>query len=115
MERTWDGVHGGPKRPYKSNILAQPSQRHLPDPNDEYNRMTIKHWLRLSDFYFMSHITLYESAEDLVRILQAMTSDKLAKISEQMKTYNAQAKKEILRKWRAILKSIVVNSVNALH
>ena len=112
-ERTWDGVHG--IRPSKSRISAHPSQRHLPDPNDEHNRTAIEHWLRKCDFYYLPHITFYESAEDLVRILQAMTSDKLAKISEQMKTYNAQAKKEILRKWRAILKSIANSSVNAPH
>jgi len=112
-ERTWDGVDG--KRPMQSSIPAHPSQRHLPDPNDEQDRDAIKYWIKLSDFYQLPHIQHYDSVDDLVNKLNTISMTTLKEISQRMNSFNVQLKDELISKWKTILKKITESSPNRPH
>jgi len=112
-ERTWAGVHGG--RPSKSSVKAHASQAHIPDPNNEQNKGAIRYWIKFADFYQMPHITYFDSVSDLIDKLGKFTTTELQQISNRMKEYNAAALKELLGKWRTILKMIAKTSINAPH
>jgi hypothetical protein len=112
-ERTWDGVFG--ESPSKSAIAPHPSQRHLPDPNDEQHRDAIRYWIQFSDFYQMPHITYYNSSDDLVGLLENLTPAYLKKISELMRQYNSKVKMELINQWKDILRRIAKYSPNAPH
>lgn len=112
-ERTWDGVSG--KRPSQSAIDAHPSQRHLPDPNDEQRRHAIEYWMKFADFYQWPHIEYYESVDELVVKLNGMTQSKLMEISKKMNEHNMQVKQDIINKWKEILLQIASDSPNKPH
>lgn len=103
-ERTWDGVYC--KRPSKSAIDADETQAHIPDPNNERDKDAIRYWIKFSDFYHMPHITFFDSVSDLVDKLGRITLSELKGISDRMKEKNVLAHKELLSKWRTILKMI---------
>jgi hypothetical protein len=112
-ERTWDGVND--KRPSRSTIDAHPSQRHLPDPNDEQHRPAIEYWMKFADFYQWPNIEYYESIDELVEKLNTISAAKLMEISRKMSEFNAQLKHDVINQWKAILLNIAENSPNKPH
>jgi hypothetical protein len=103
-ERTWDGVSG--RRPSRSTLDAHPSQRHIPDPNNEQSKEAIRYWIKFADFYQMPNITYFNSVGDLVHMLSKITSQQLMAISEAMKVYNRNVKIELIEKWKKLLRLI---------
>ena len=89
-----------------SRLPAHPSMAHVPDPNDDFSEASIKYWLPLADFYHFPHLTYFESVEQLVDILHSIRMERLWQISEEMRAYNRNALKEILRFWRMRLLAI---------
>lgn len=75
----------------------------IPDPNNDRDRISIRHWLNFSDFYQWPHITYYDSTDDLIKKLN--TTD-FKMISNKMKEYNKQFEENLLKKWKDILKNI---------
>jgi len=112
-ERTWAGVFR--KRPSKSSLPSHPSQTHVPDPNNEYDKEAIRYWIKFADFYQIPHITYYDSARDLAEKLSKTTLSQLQQISARMKEYNANVLEKLMRKWKQILTNIAKLSANAPH
>lgn len=112
-ERTWAGFYG--KVPSRSVIAPHPSQRHLPDPNNERDAGAIRYWIQFSDFYQMPYITYFNSVDDLVERLETVTPAELAKISELMRSYNAVVKRQLTDRWMKLLQRIARRSPNAPH
>ena len=54
----------------------------------------------------MPHITYFDSVGDLVHKLGKVTATELQQISDRMQEANAFALKELLRKWKTILRMI---------
>ena len=114
-ERTFEGAFAG-KRMQKSVVSPDPSQKHVPDPKSEYSYHDNLYWLRLSDFYqAFPYCIVYESIPHLVHILQTITDKQLQEVSAKMRTFNVEFKKQILRKFRAILLRYARNSPNKPH
>jgi hypothetical protein len=99
-ERTWDAVYGNRKN---ASIIPGVLGSDIPDPNNEFDRGAIRYWLQFSDFYQWPHITYYNSTDDLVIKL---TITNLTQVSENMKIYNANLKRNLLKQWRQILEKI---------
>ena len=76
------------------------------DPNNDADIDSVRHWLSLSDYYHFPNVTLFNSIEDLVEILEPMTKARLKVISENMMKYNRERLKSILRYWRRRLGEI---------
>ena len=74
-----------------------------PDPNNDHDRRSIRHWLSLSDFYQWPHIIYYESTNDLV---DKLSSTDFGEVSKRMKKYNKQMRKSLVAKWQGILDNI---------
>ena len=104
-ERTWSQVRG--RIPDGSPIPGV--KEGVPDPNNEKDKDAIKYWIKYADFYTFPHIILYNSVDDL--IFKMETTD-LNIVSDKMKKYNVEFKKELLNKWKPILKNIYTNSAN---
>ncbi len=99
-ERTWDGISGNIKNASRiRGVLAS----QMPDPNNEFNREAIRYWFQFADFYQWPHITYYDSIDDLAIKL---TTTNLAAVSEKMKIYNEDVKKDLHEKWRQIVDRI---------
>jgi hypothetical protein len=109
-ERTWDGVRG--QRVSRSTIDAHPTQKNIPDPNNDQIKLAIHYWIQFADFYRMPHITYFKSVDDLAIKLDRMTTAELAVISQNMKQYNQRTKTELIGKWNKILLAIAGRSVN---
>lgn len=99
-EKTWHQALYGVK-PKGSPI--QGVLTNVPDPNNDLDRKAIRHWLNFSDFYQWPHITYYESTDDL---LEKLASTDFQLISDKMKKYNKQLRRNILRTWKQILNNI---------
>lgn len=112
-EWTWSGTFG--YRPHQSLLPPHPSQRQLPDPNNDVTPSAICYWLKFSDYYHFPHVMYYSSVSDLVRRLQTVTSDELSRISECMMRRNAKDKRQSTEKWTKMLKNITNYSVNHPH
>jgi hypothetical protein len=95
-ERTWDGVRG--QRVSRSTIDAHPTQKNIPDPNNDQIKLAIHYWIQFADFYRMPHITYFKSVDDLAIKLDRMTTAELAVISQNMKQYNQRTKTELIGK-----------------
>ena len=80
------------------------------DPNNDADIDSVRHWLSLSDYYHFPNVTLFNSIEDLVEILESMTMARLKLISENMMKYNRERLKSILRYWRRRLGEIAAFS-----
>ena len=104
-ERTWGQVRG--RIPEGSPIPGV--KEGVPDPNNEKDKDAIKYWIQYADFYTFPHIILYNSVDDL--IFKMETTD-LNKVSDKMKKYNVEFKKELLNKWKPILTNIYNRSAN---
>ena len=98
-----------------SEIPPHPSQRAIPDPNDERDPNSQSYWLRFSDFYTLPHIVHFSSIQELVEILHGLTRDRLIAISSSMRDFNHNQLKELLRFWRRRLVDIARASVNQPH
>jgi len=107
-ERTWEGYYG--KRPSRSVIPAHESQRHLPDPNNEWDQHAIRYWVKFSDFYEMPYIRYYNSTNDLVTQLTSVTDAELLKTSQQMRAHNQVVKEQLVSKWKDLLARIIQRS-----
>jgi hypothetical protein len=99
-ERTWDTVHGNSKN---ASIIQGVLGCDIPDPNNEFDRGAIRYWLQFSDFYQWPYITYYNSTDDLAIKL---TTTNLIQVSENMKIYNENLKRNLLEQWRQILERI---------
>ena len=98
-----------------SEIPPHPSQRAIPDPNDERDPNSQSYWLRFSDFYTFPHIVHFSSIKELVEILHGITRDRLIKISTSMRAFNHNQLKASLRFWRRRLVDIARASENQPH
>ncbi|CAF1454724.1 unnamed protein product [Adineta steineri] len=96
-ERTWDRVFQQPKN---SSIISGVLNSNIPDPNNEFDRNAIRYWLQFSDFYQWPHIIYYNSMDDLVKKL---INTNLDQVSQNMKTYNKNLIKTVLKQWHDIL------------
>ena len=78
------------------------------DPHDDYNTRAVRHWLSLADYYTFPHVVLFESAEQLVDILQLMwrAPSLLQSIHEKMRLENRSRLKSLLLYWRQRLLDI---------
>ncbi|CAF1315798.1 unnamed protein product [Adineta steineri] len=96
-ERTWDRVFHQPKN---SSIISGVLNSNIPDPNNEFDQNAIRYWLQFSDFYQWPHIICYNSMDDLVKKL---VNTNLDQVSQNMKTYNKNLIKTVLKQWHDIL------------
>ncbi|ESN93039.1 hypothetical protein HELRODRAFT_165195 [Helobdella robusta] len=104
------------KRPTSSIIGPDPSQGDVPDPKNEFDYNSTRYWMQFADFYqVMPYGVLYESIPHLVQILKDITDEQLMTISSNMRRYNVEFKKKLLRKWRKILLAFAENSPNRPH
>ena len=102
-------------RPNGSVIAAHPSQRGVPDPNDEIHPAAIRHWIQFADYLQWPHITRFDTVDELVRLLMTLTPADLRRISDRMRTHNAQVRAELVDEWRNILVKIARHSSNQPH
>ena len=86
-----------------------------PDPNDDRSPTAVEYWLSLADFYQFPHITYFDSAADLGRILDELRPADLRRISRRMAEHNRRLKRELLTKWSANLLTIARYSANRPH
>lgn len=84
------------------------------DPRDDMDARNVRFWLSLSDFFTFPHLTLFESIEHLVHILQEMSNNPelLHAIHKSMRIENRERLKSLLRYWRGRLLDIAANSPN---
>jgi hypothetical protein len=86
------------------------SQRGVPDPNIRNSTESLERWLHLADWYtdLMPHVILYNSVNDLIRMLNAttMTSQWLLSISRQMAADNSRLRLELVERWTHILNRV---------
>jgi len=99
-ERTWATVLGWPVG--QSAISRHPNSTSslLSDPNNEYSREAILEWIKLADFYTVSHVITFTSWDHLLSLLQ--TTD-LRSISKNMKEYSVTVLKGLEKNWDIIL------------
>ncbi len=101
-ERTWDKALTG-KGKYRSTISGYDSNSSIPDPNNEYDYLSVRYWLKYADFYQLPYITYFNSIDDLTLKLQ---NTNLTYISEQMSEYNHKKRVKLLEYWKTILDRI---------
>lgn len=104
-ERTWDTVlQGSPKRSSAIPRHASVADSEEPfDPNDEFNKEAVSHWLSYSDFYHFPHIILFDSWQDAVDKLAAAD---LEDISRKMLQHSKAVEQELVTTWGKIFKDI---------
>lgn len=95
----------------RSAVDPHPSQRSIPDPNS-FSKESVHYWVQFCDYYNYPHVTYYSSIDDLQHILQSITSKRLQRISEQMKTFNIKENIRLRKTWRHILLKIANHSSN---
>ena len=80
-------------------IFLSPKKRHY---------RAVRHWVSMSDYYTMPHVVQFDSAEQLVEILQALWKQpkRLLAISAAMRETNRSRLKSLLRYWRRRLLEI---------
>ena len=71
------------------------------DPNQEIDPEITKKWVNLADLYQLPHTVQFSTIADLVRKLK---NANLREMSRNMKATNKERRKDILEKWRAVLK-----------
>lgn len=113
-ERTWQGTYSA-VRPNGSLIPAHPSQKGIPDPNNDLDKNAIRYWLKFADYYHHPHMVVYDSIPDLVKKLGSMTQAKLEEISKKMYRYNIRLKNELIGTWSKILRKVAKYSKNNPH
>ncbi|ESO07279.1 hypothetical protein HELRODRAFT_191120 [Helobdella robusta] len=114
-ERSFEGAFFK-ERTAKSKIEADESQKNIPDPKNEFDYESVLYWMKFADFYqVMPYGVIYESIPHLVQILTEITDEQLMTISSNMRRYNVEFKKKLLRKWRKILLEYAKNSPNHPH
>ena len=84
-----------------SDIPPHESEKGVPDPNDECDPVSQRHWFRLADFYTLPHITYFQSIEHLVNILNEMSRERLLSINV-MYSLRRPASKAVLNDSRAL-------------
>jgi replicative DNA helicase len=82
---------------------AHESQEEFPDPNNDTDPRTLKHWLPYTDFYQWPHVILFESVEDLIDKMQNVD---LAATSRAMAKYNAMEKPRVVNIWKDIMQRV---------
>lgn len=98
------------ERPNGSVVPAHPSQRDIPDPNNDRDMDAIHYWLRFADYYSMlPHIIYFDSINELFDKLQTTN---LKEVSDNMRRYNKASKQGILHKWKAVLMNVARHSQN---
>ena len=98
-----------------SLIAAHASQASTPDPNDDLDADSLRHWLSFADFYTLPCVSYFESAEHLVDTLHSMTLERLHEISASMHKFNVHSLKTLLRYWRRHLSLIAQYSPHRPH
>ena len=78
------------------------------DPRNDKDSRAVRHWISMSDYYTFPHVVQFESAEQLVAILQALWEQpsRLHAISAAMRETNRLRLKSLLRYWRQRLLDI---------
>ena len=99
-QRTWDGYRE--KKSTGSSILGV--QTNVPDPNNEVDEKSIRHWIKFADYYQWPHLVYYDSIDDLV---DKMAMVNLTALSLRMNEYNLQAKQHIKDQWSKIMIKIL--------
>jgi hypothetical protein len=95
VELTWPRTFSGKKA--SGSPLPRNKCSKIPfDPNAENDMKAMDYWYNFADFYFLPHITYFDSWEEISEKFQAMD---LKKISDSMKEYNKKVLKEIKDKW----------------
>lgn len=106
-EKSWEGMRSPNNPPCNSTIPPHPTQMDVPNPNDECSKSSIEHWLKFADFYNWPHIILYESFDDLI---SKMESTNYEEVSSKMASHNKEAKKDIVQRWKEVLKTVATYS-----
>lgn len=90
------------------------SQAIILDPDDDFDALSLRHWLALCDYYTFPHVVLFESIEHLIDILQTLWTERyrLEEVSNSIREANRNRLKSLLRYWRMRLKDIAENSPN---
>jgi hypothetical protein len=76
-----------------------------PDPNQYNDPASLRHWMNYWDMYCFPHVQYFGCFNELREKLEK--TDWMA-VSQQMKTFNASRKVEILRKWDAFIRKVQV-------
>ena len=97
-------LQGSPKRSSAIPRHASVDDSEEPfDPNDEFNKEAVSHWLSYSDFYHFPHIILFDSWQDAVDKLAAAD---LEDISRKMLQHSKAVEQELVTTWGKIFKDI---------
>lgn len=93
--------------------IASPTYIFL-HPIDNEEVRAVRHWLSLADYFTLPHIVHFDSAEQLVEILQSLWEQptRLLAISAEMRTTNRSRLRALLQYWRNRLLNIAASSPN---
>jgi hypothetical protein len=104
----WERIYGNPKR--QVDLLSSEElmrTRGVPDPNSDTNE-SFRYWIKYADWYTWPHVTLFDSWEHLILLLQTVD---LKHISNLMYQENQRLREELKFNWSKVIRDLAISSV----
>jgi len=98
-ELLWERIYGWPSVPWSTLQSPMHSQAAIPNPNDNTPE-SFSYWINFCDWYNFPHIQLFDSVEQLLKMLDTVN---LADISSEMEHYNINERNELKEFWKGLL------------
>lgn len=84
----------------------------IPNPNDDLDRNSNQYWFKYFDIYHFPFITYFNDWNELLVLLDTVN---ITYISDQMRLYNIEARKDIMKQWNSIFNEYIPHRVRNIQ